>query len=105
MNTASVALRSAVKNDPVDVAFVNDAVTAVRRLEKKLDDVAFVVDALTAKRFVEVLFVDDEFVKRPFVAKRLVEVLLVDELFVVMRLEIVVVASVEVPVTDSVPVA
>ena len=70
VNTPSVARRSAVKNDAVEVALVNDADTAERRLAKRLEDVA-----------------------------------LVDELFVAMRLEIVVVASVEVPVTDNVPVA
>jgi hypothetical protein len=42
VNTPSVARRSRVKNDPVEVALVNDADTAERRDEKKLDDVALV---------------------------------------------------------------
>ncbi len=53
----SVALRSAVKNEPVDVALVNDAETAERSDVKKLDEVLFVRVAFVAKRLVAVAFV------------------------------------------------
>ena len=43
----SVALRSAVKNEPVEVALVNEAETALKSDAKKLDEVAFVVEALS----------------------------------------------------------
>jgi hypothetical protein len=54
VNTPSVALSNAVKNEPVEVAFVNDAERAVKRSEKKVDEVALVMETFVAKKLVEV---------------------------------------------------
>lgn len=100
----SVARRSAVKKEFVDVALVKDADRAVRREEKKVEEVAFVNEAEVEKRFVLVLFV-----RRAFVATRLVLVLLLlvrlemvpeeEVRLAIVAEEIVVVASEEVAIT------
>jgi hypothetical protein len=54
VNAPSVARRSAVKNDPVDVALANDADTAERMFVKKLEEVALVFVRLVIVPLVEV---------------------------------------------------
>jgi hypothetical protein len=120
VNIPSVARRSAVKNDPVEVALVNDAVTALKNEVKKLDDVALVVDAFVAKKLVVVLLVVDALVAaKLLVAVALVTVKLLivpvldvseemvaeaDVRSLIVPLVIVVVANTDVPVAVSVPV-
>jgi hypothetical protein len=53
---AAVADRNAVKNDPVDVALVKVADTAVRKEAKALVLVLLVVELLVAKKLVAVAF-------------------------------------------------
>jgi hypothetical protein len=90
----SVERRSAVKKDPVDVALVKDAERAVRRDVKKLEDVALVL-----ARLAMVPLVEARLVAVIPVAEAVVSVVCPDTVSV----DAVVVASVDVPVTASVP--
>jgi hypothetical protein len=104
VNTAFVAVKNAEKNDPVDVALVNEAAVAAKRLAKRVDDVAFVVDALVAKSVVAVADPTVKLVNIPVVP---LSVVIVDEgevRSVITAREIVEVASATVPVAVSAPV-
>jgi fumarate reductase subunit D len=105
VNTPSVARRRAVKNDPVEVAFVNEAESAENAEAKRLDEVAFVVELfVAAKLFVAVALSTVILVKIPVVP---LSVVMVDDEEVrseIVALVIVVVAKVTVPVAVSAPV-
>jgi hypothetical protein len=103
VNTPLVAVRSAVKNEVVDVALVNDADTAERRLVKKLVDVAFVVEAFVATNVVAVALVAIRLVAVPLVVVKLITVPLAEVRLAILPFEIVVVASADVPVAVNVP--
>jgi hypothetical protein len=103
VKTASVARRSEVKNDPVEVAFVNDDDTAVKNEAKRFDDVAFVVEALTAaKLLVAVALVKVNEVKSPVLPLSVVIVEEEDVRSVMVAEEMVVVANDDVPVAVTV---
>jgi hypothetical protein len=104
----SVARSNAVKNDPVEVALVNDAVTAFNIEAKRLDEVALVVELFVAKKLVLVALVntDDEPLRVENVPVVLLSVVIVEEdevKSVIVALVIVVVARVTVPVAVRAP--
>ena len=84
----SVARRRAVKKEPVEVAFVNDAATALKKVAKRLVLVLLVVEPLVEVKLVVVAFSAKSFVAEALVAaKLLVAVALVTVRLVIVPVE------------------
>ena len=71
MKTPSVARRSAVKKEPVEVALVKDAATALKKVAKRLVLVELVVEPLVEVKLVVVAFCAKRLVAEAFVAAKL----------------------------------